>query len=244
MAIQSDTSAKRQISHTGSTIGSNNVQASQNLTGREDTILEFTCPRKFKRMLFDGDEHTTKFVPRAKETATIADADGSAVLEEDERTVTLGDLIPVSGETALDDQPYPVVVAYNVTQGTEVTASDLSVDYVANTVTVAESAVAAGDDVSFWYVIAEGNIKVQGVDRFDNKVGSASTFGTPVHTFADLNQNKRGNRPNLDGAIQWTTDETVEIVMDSPEKIVWSDADYPRDETPSSFQTEVHASTV
>jgi len=118
------------LSHTGSVLGDSLVTIEQNQVApqRETSVIAFECPRKFDSIQYVGQRDSTRFVPR-----TVQVVNGTV---NDDTQVDLNvNVQPVAGEEALDDQDYPAVVAYNVTQGAEVDVE--SVDYNADTVTLA-----------------------------------------------------------------------------------------------------------
>lgn len=212
----------RHIGHGGSVLGEENVELSQNDIGREDTVISLSCPRKFDAIRWVGGRHPTKFIPRTSETFT---ADGDTYSLETNLTA-------ISGETDIDDQPYPVAVAQE--GGVEIEIVD--VNYAHNEVTLAEVPTS---EVTIYPVMSDGNIKYQGVDVFDNPRGSVQTFGHPIQIFSDLNMLHNENRPHLSGAAEWSEGEKVELLLDAPQQIVWEDEEYPRGEYVSSFTQAV-----
>jgi hypothetical protein len=218
------------ISHTGSTVGSGNVTRDQNQVApqRETEILAFECPDNYDSISYVGQRDATRFQPRSMEQATIQDADASGSLEEGERTVALSaDLQPINGETAIDEQQYPVVEVVNVTQSTEIQPEDFTVDYAANEVTISSDAVNDGDDVKVYPVVTEGELKFYGVNALGQQEGAVDSWGFPLRRFADMKQDKRGTEINIGGSIIWETFETFEVRLDSPRQLVWTDSDHP-----------------
>lgn len=206
---------------------------------RETPVLSFTCPDNFDSISYVSRRDPTRFVPRTMESVTATDDDGSAALEESERTFQVsGDIIPVTGETELSEQPYPVVVVVNTTQGTTLDESDLTIDYSANTVTVADSAVAIDDALKLFPVISEGTVKFQGRNTLNQSEGPIYPWSFPLYRFHDMKQDKRGTEINLSGSVTWKRNETLEVVVDSPQTVVWEDADYP-DSYVSTFEQDV-----
>lgn len=225
MVWQEDT-----IAHTGDVLGSDAVTLSQNSTSpqRRTTIAEFECPRQYERISYVGRRDPTRFVPRYMQSATISDADASGALEEGERTIALnGNVQPVAGETNLAEQDYQAVEAVNTTQGTVIGADELTVDYAANEVVVAESAVADGDTVKVYPIITEGSLKWQGRDVLDQLEGRLYKWPFPVLRFHDFPQLKSGTEIRMHGSVEWKRHEKVQLTLDSPRTIVWTDADHP-----------------
>lgn len=229
-------------SHTGNVLGEEYVDTMQNQTEpqRESAILAFEGPKKFESLEYVGNRDSTRFIPRSVETDTYTDDDASGALEAGERTTALAaNLQPVAGEKELGEQDYPAVVAANVTQGVQINASDLTLDYAADEVTVAESAVADGDDVKFWPIINEGTVQYRALNQFDQVEGTVYPWPTPVYRWHDFEQLKRGTEVNLQGRVSWGRYETVEVLLDSPRQIVWKDADFPEGEFVSTFEQDL-----
>ena len=232
----------RTISHTGSELGSDMVDLTQNQVSpqRESAIASFECPRKFESITYAGRKHYTKAELRGMESFTVSDDDASGTLEEGERTLALStNLRPVAGEEALDDQPFESVQAVNVTQSAAIENADLTVDYAANEVVVAESAVADGDEIKVYPVINEGSLKIQGVNQFGQVEGPADKWSIPLYRFSDFDQDQRGREINLQGRIKWSRYESIEYVVDSPRQVVWTDADYPHGSYVSHLEQRV-----
>lgn len=219
------------ITHLGNVLGDDMVTLSQNQVSpqRESAIIEFECPRKFERIEFVGSRDPTRFVPRTMQSIT-----GTA---NDDTVVDLNnDIQPVSGETDIDDQDYPVCVAYNVTQDTQVDIVD--VDYATNSVTLG-SDPADGDTVKLYPIIADGSIQMEGVNQFNQVVGSVDNWPTPIYRFHDFKQAKRGTEVNLDGAADWSRYEKLRITLDSPTQLVWEDDHYPLGQYVSTIEQDV-----
>lgn len=233
------------IGHTGSVLDPQNeggiVVLEQNQVNpqRQTPVISFTCPDNFDSISYVAQRDTTKMVLRALETATATDDDGSAALEEGERTFALSaDLIPVTGEPKLDEQPYPVVQVVNTTQGTVLDSTQFSVDYAANEVTVDDSAVAIDDSLKFFPVITEGTLKIRGVNSLNQPTGPIYPWGAPLYRWHDMPQDKRGTAINLNGSITWDRNEEMEVMIDSPHQVVWQDPDHP-DAYVSTFEQDV-----
>lgn len=219
------------ISHTGSVLGDDSVDRMQNQTSpqRETPVLAFECPDNFDSVQFVGRRDPTRFIPRTMQSATLTDDDASGALEEGERTIALaGTIQPITGEKDVADQPYPVVEAVNVTQGTEIDPeTEITVDYAANEVVIDEGAVAAGDDVKVYPILADGTLKLYTTNALGQTEGPVYPWDFPLRRFHDMKQDKRGTEINLHGSATVETFEEIEVHIDSPQALVWEDADYP-----------------
>lgn len=220
------------ISHTGSVLeqqGEDAVTLSQNSPNSETPIVAFQCPTNFDSIEWIGKRDPVRFIPRVMKSVTLADDDADGSLnEEAERTISLDNVIqPVAGETDMEDAPYQAVEAVNVTQGNEIDAADLTPNYATNEVVVAESAVAAGDEVKVYPILTEGSYKMRGLNNLGQNEGPIWKWGTPLYIWHDLRQDQRGMEVNLNGSVTWKRNETVEVMIDSPHAVVWEDADYP-----------------
>lgn len=223
--------SERLITQDAGLLGSDNVTLTQNTTDERSSIVRFTVPKKFSRLRLDTDRHETKFVPRTKESGlTVQDDSGDLYV-----SVT-GDLTPISGETELSEQDFQVAHAVDST-GAEVAVT--KVDYARDRVYLDSTAVTAGDSVDVFHVITQGNIYVRVKDVFQNVGDVLSQFGFPVRVFSELEQNNRRNRPHLSGGARLGSDETLEILFESPRQIVWEDADYPAGEYVSQIAQRV-----
>lgn len=228
---------ERTISQTGTVLdhqGNTNAETSQNQTSpqRQTEVATFTCPRKFSAIEWNGDRDPIRFVPRTSQSATLSDDDASGSLEEGERTIALSaNIQPVAGEEDLVEQEtiaHPAVQAVNTTQGTTVALADLSVDYAADEVVVADSAVAAGDTVKVFPIITEGTINFQVENTLNQSEGTLYPWDFPLYRFHDFQQDRRGREINLpDRFAEWEENEEMIVLVDAAEKIVWTDADYP-----------------
>jgi hypothetical protein len=211
----------RSISHTGQEIGDDNVERTQNTPDLNSPILKWTCPRKYQVMKYAGGRHKTKFVPRYRQE--LANAAGG---EED---VALNDIMqPIVGQTDRDEQPYPPVVAYNDTQGMEIT-NDLVVNYTDDSVTL-PSGTSQNDTIYFWPILVSGTIQYRGIDQFGHEVAPLDEWSTKLSVFHDFDQQQNNTQIHLIGAMQWSESETLAVFVNAPEEIVWEDADYPRDQ--------------
>lgn len=208
---------RRTLSHTGNELGDDKLSLTENQINpqRKSTIVAFECPRKFESIRYRGRRHHTKLVLRTMEEHA---SDGTEEVTLDAR------LQPVAGEEDPDDQPYPVVVAVNVTQGAEVNVVDAN--YATNTVTLAE-APALDDVLKLFPIISQGTIQYQGVNQFNQVEGPVDRWETPVYRWHDFDQDKRGTEINLQGELRWSRYERLEMVLNSPTPVVWQDADYP-----------------
>lgn len=219
------------ISHTGSVLGDDAVTRAENQTSpqRETPVLSFECPDNFDSIQYVGRRDATRFIPRTMQSATVADDDNSGTLEDGELTISLDATIqPVTGETAIDEQPYPVVEAVNVTQGTELDPeTDLDVDYAANTVTIHSDVVADGDTVKVYPILADGTLKLYTANALGQTEGPVYPWDFPLRRFHDMKQDKRGTEINLHGSATVETFDEIEVHVDSPHPVVWEDADYP-----------------
>lgn len=207
----------RTISHTGSELGEEYVSLLANQTSpqRESAVISFEVPRKYESLTFDGETHSTKFVPRTMEQKA---SDGTTTVPVDAK------IQPVAGEEDVADQVHPVAVVVDTTAGTELEV--VSADYAANTVEVA-SAPALDNVLKVYPILAEGTVKMQGVNQFGQVEGAVNKWSLPIYRFHDFNQDEAGFEINLQGRMQWGRNETLEILVDSPHAVVWEDVDYP-----------------
>lgn len=220
---------RRSLTHRGAELGSSFVTLSQNATGREDSIIEWECPRKYDLITYAAGRHNTKFIPRGKETA---DGDGAAT------TFSLtANIAPPSGETTLDDQPYPPVVAYDTDAGSQLTVE--SYDYNANSVTFTSAPNTGTDNVEMWYVITEGVLKFIGHDQFGHRIAALDEWGIPIRVFNDFDQSKNMTKVHMTGAISWEEAESLVLYLDGPRQIVWEDPNYPEGQFVSSLEQRV-----
>jgi len=220
---------RRSFTHTGSEVGADNVNREVNETGREDTIIEWTCPRKFDSVTYSAGDHVTKFYPRTREEF---DGDGSQTTFSPAAVID-----PPSGETDLDDMEYPPVVAYDTAAGAELEVE--SYDFNANEVTFASAPDSGTANVILWSIITEGEVKYLGVDQFNNTVSALDTWGIPIHVFNDFEQGKNMTRIHLTGAATFEETETLRLTLESPHKIAWEDAEYPHGQYASTIEQRV-----
>lgn len=219
------------VSHTGGVLGSSYVTRDSNQTApqRETAVLSFECPRKFDEINYVGSRDATRFVPRTTESIT-----GSA---NDDTVVDLtANIQPVAGEEAIDQQDYPVAVAYNVTQGAEVDVVDA--DYAADTVTLGTDP-ADGDEVKVWPIMSDGDVQFRLINQFNQEEGRVYPWSTPLYRWHDFPQLKRGREINLHGSATWGENETLEILLDAPQALTWEDADYPRGQYVTTLEQDV-----
>ena len=209
------------ISHTGSVLDPDDegkVATSQNQVSpqRESTVLSFECPRNFDTIDYQGRRDPTRFIPRTMETF---DGDGATT------TFSLTARIqPVAGETDLEEQDYPAVEA--VVVGSGEVAID-SIDYATGEVTLASAPASGTDNVKLYPIITEGTMKFRGIDSLGHNAGPVDKWGFPLYRFHDFHQDERGQQLRLHGSVSWERHEVVELMMDSPRQLVWTDADYP-----------------
>lgn len=196
---------------------------------RETAVISMECPRKFEEIEMVGRRDATRFVPRTVETIT-----GTA---SDDTTVSLSaNIQPVAGEESIADQDYPVVVAYNVDTSTQYDITD--VDYAANEVTLGTDP-ADGEDVKLWPIMTDGEAQYRLVNQFGQEEGRVYPWTTPLYTWHDYPQLKEGREINLHGAVTWEENEVVELLVDAPQQIVWTDSDYPNGEYVSTLEQDV-----
>lgn len=224
---------RRSLTHNFNEIEASNGTRSQNSTGQNSPILEWTCPRKFSRIRYAGGRHKTKFVPRYYQE--VSSASGG---EED---ITVSDILqPIVGETDQDDQPYAPVVAYNETQAVDIT-DDLTYDYSANVVTL-PSGTSSSDTVHLYPIMVSGTLQYRGLDQFGHEIAPLDEWSTQLHVFHDFDQNQNDTEIHLIGAIEWTESETLALYLDAPEQIVWEDTNYPRGQYVSLIEQRVDVS--
>jgi len=205
------------VGHTGTVLedaGESAVWLYQNQVNprRETEIAEFRCPSNFDQISWVGERDPVRFEPRTYEDKA---PDANGVISVD------AELLPVAGETAVKDQPYPVVEVYNA----GIPATVESVDYAANTVTV-DSGL-SGTNLDVFPIVAEGTFKMRGKNALDQATGPVFPWGHPIYRWHDFKQDKRGTEVNLSGGITWMRDETLQVMVDSPTQVVWEHADYP-----------------
>ncbi|MDZ7689247.1 MAG: hypothetical protein U5J64_11170 [Halobacteriales archaeon] len=139
------------------------------------SVLTFQCPEQVP----PDDLRYRSSSPCPVHSATVESLTGSA---GDDTTVQIdSNLIPIAGEYDLDDQRYPVIEAFNVTQDTRIDIED--VDYAGNKVTLA-SDPADGDDVRLFPILSEGGLVLKGFDQFGNQVGVTERWKTPLERHA------------------------------------------------------------
>lgn len=222
----------RWLSHTGSEVNTpnaTNVSRSQNSSAGYKEILTWTVPEKYTELRYAAGRHITKAELRSMETITGSTGDDTVV----DLTTNIR---PITGEPEIADQPYPVVVAYNTTTGTQYDIAD--VDYGANQVTLA-SDPSDGDEVKLYPAFSEGRLQYRGIDSFGHTVGPLDQWGTPVHVFNDFNQLKNQTRVHMIGSGQFEKSETFALYLDSDQTVVWEDADYPNGNYVSQFEQRV-----
>lgn len=226
---------RRTLTHRGDEVGDTNVELLQNTVGVMSPVLKWTCPRKFKRIDYAAGVHPTRFVPRTVEEVT----DDGVVDGATTDFALATNIHPIAGEPVLSDQPWPAVVAYDVTAGAEVAID--SIEYGSNTVSLA-NAPAMGNDLKFYPVIGDGNVQYRGIDQFNHEVGSLDNWGTPIQDFSDHDQMKQDSMIHLVGSITYRENEVWALYVNSPQQVVWTDADYPRGEYVSTIEQKVDVS--
>ena len=221
---------ERTIDHRGTEIGEEMVTLTQNQTDpqRKTEFIAFECPRKFNSIRYSGNRHWTKMILRT--LVEIEDAPASTTQSLDH------DLIPVAGEEDIEDQPFPIVVGYNVTQGERLELVD--VNYSQNEVVLSE-APTADDHLKFYPCISRGAVQYRGVNQFNQTEGALDKWTTPVYRWLDFDQDKRGTEINLQGSIEWTRYESLQMVLDSEQQVVWEDEHYPDGAFVSQFEQRV-----
>lgn len=224
--ISSPNADTRTFTHRGTEIGEDNVELSQNRIGEFSTVLTWTMPKMFTHVGFAGGKHVSRFELRTLEEFTGTTEDDTEV-EMDTR------LIAIAGEEDISDQPFPTVVAYNVTQGAEIDIAD--VDYIHDTVTLA-SDPAENDEVKLWPVMTHGAAKFTARDAFGNATGPLDEWGVGIHSFADFDQEKNTTQIHMVGAGQFREDEQIELQLDADQQLVWEDPDYPNGSFVSKVQ--------
>lgn len=229
--LSSPNADTRTLDHRGTTVGTSNVTRSQNTTGQNSTILEWTMPKKFTQVVFSGGKHITRAGLRSVETITGSTADDTSVSLST-------NIVPIGGFETVADQPFPVAVAYNTTTSTQYTVTVPDGGYVSNTITLGTDP-ADGDTVKIWPVFSEGVIQYRGRDAFDNAVGPLDEWGVPAHVFADFEQNKNPTQIHMVGAGRFERDEKLVLKIDGPRQIVWEDADYPDGQYVSEWEQRV-----
>lgn len=219
------------LSHTASTFGEEYVDllTNQSEPVERSPVISFEGPPEYENTRYVGRQHNTFFVPRTVEEHT-ADNSGS---------LTVNSAIqPIAGETDLERQDYPVAVLVNVTDGgTVVDITD--VDYATNTLHFA--AQDNGDTLKAYPIITEGVCQYQGVNQFGQIEGTLDKWSVPLYRFHDMEQDKRGTRVNLQGAIDFSRSERFELLVESPHTVVWEDEHYP-DAFVSRYEQKVEIS--
>lgn len=218
------------ISHTGTVVGADSIERAANQVNpqRETEVVSFECPKNYDAINYVGSRDPTRFKPRTMESFTVTDDDASGALEEGERTLDLtAEIQPINGEPDLTEQAYPTVRVVNATQGAEIDVAGLTVDYAAGTVVVPEADVADGDTVKAYPIIVEGTLKFYGTNALGQTEGPVYPWDFPIRRFADMPQDKRGTEINLQGSLEIETFDVMEVRVDAPHEVVWTDADYP-----------------
>lgn len=228
--ISTPNSETRTLNHRGTEVDSANVTRSQNTTGSLTEILRWAQPRKYEEMVFSGGKHWTKAELRGLETF---DGDGSTT------TFSLtANIQAIGGETAIEDQPFPTVVAYDTAAGSQLTVD--SVDYVNDDVTFASAPNTGTDNVKIWFVINEGTFQYRAEDAFGHEVGPVNEWPVASHVFADFDQEKNQTQVHVPGAARFSSEsEALKLMLDSPRQVVWTDADYPEGQYVSRVEQRI-----
>jgi hypothetical protein len=220
--ISTPNAETRTLNHRGTEVDSSNVTRSQNTTGSLTEVLSWSQPRKYEEMVFSGGKHWTKAELRGVETFS---GDGT-----DPQTFSLtASIQAIGGETALSDQPFRSVVAYDTGAGSEIVPDEP--DYENDEVTFSGSDAPnnATDNVKIWFVINEGEFQYRAEDAFEHEVGPVNEWPIPSHVFADFDQDKNQTQVHVPGAARFGAEsETLKLMVDSDRQVVWSDSDYPR----------------
>jgi len=146
------------------------------------------------------------------------------------------DLIPVAGKPEIDEQPEPLVQA--VADGAQATVA--SIEYAANEVTL-DSALSSGTgNVHFFPFITDGTVKFRGVNTLGQVLGPIYPWSHRVYRWADFDQDKRGTEFNLPWPpVTVERHETLDVMLDSAQKIVWEDSNYQHGSYVSTFEMDV-----
>lgn len=203
------------------------VDLNQNLLDpqRHTRVIEFLVPDNLEWVEYDARRDPVRFVPRTMQEFESADFDDGTVAVD-------ANLQPIAGETDLEDQEYPAVVAVDTGTGEEVDVE--SVDYALNEVTLEE----VPDAVKLYPIMSDGYLKVEGFNQFDQPQGTLFPWGFPLFRFHDMEQDRRGREINLHGYARWDRHETLAFKIDAPQQIVWEDEHYP-DSYVSTFEVDV-----
>jgi len=220
---------RRSLTHTGTEVGEDNLERSQNAAGREDDVLKWTCPRKYEKMTYSAGDHLTKFYPRSRENT---DGDGEQTTFEVDMNIA-----PPNGETIVDQMEYQPVVAIDNETGDQLEVE--AYDFDDNTVTFTEAPEDGDANVIMWPFMTEGQIKFMGEDQFGNVVASLDTWGIPLHVFNDFEQVRGETKVHLTGAASWKESETLAVYIDSEHQITWEDDEYPEGRFASTMEQRV-----
>lgn len=206
---------RRTLDHVGNEVGADNVS-------RDAAGIEWTAPRKYDSVMFNGQRHVTRLTLRYKNASEVQDG------TTDETFGLTSGFYPVNGETALDDQPEgrEAVVAVNQTTGNAIPQSAITPDYANDRVTIASSEISTGDFVFMFPLLQEGSVQVEGINQFGQSEGVANRFGVNLAEWSDVNTNEDGREVRMSGAVKLARDETMRIDVDSPETIAWTDGAY------------------
>lgn len=226
---------RRTLTHAGAEVGADNVERTVNVPNQNTPILSWTGPRKFSQIEYAAGAHSTKANLRSLET--FADTD----LANGDTATLATNIAPVDGEEAVEDQPFPVVVAVVVDDTNAATEANVtSINYAKNEVTV-DATVGTTDTLKLYPLIADGTIRYQGHDQFDHRLGSLDEWGTPLHVFGDHDQRKADSTIHLVGRASFRENERLAVYVDAPVEVCWEDEHYP-DRFVSTYQQRVDIS--
>lgn len=228
---------RRSLTHAFHEVEEENGTLRTNTPDVNSPVLEWTCPRKWSEIRYAGGNHKTKFVPRTKQTVASApapDADGMVSIELD------SPIQPINGETNPEDQPYYPVVTMNKTTGEEVYVEEYQ--YPQNIVHFSENDVSDADELVLFPILVRGTLQYRGLDQFNHEIAPLDEWSEPIHVFHDFDQNKNETEVHLVGSARFTEAETLGLYINSPDKIVWEDEDYPRGTYVSTIEQRVDVS--
>jgi len=226
----------RSLTHAFHEVEEENGYLRQNTPDVNSPVLEWTCPRKWSEIKYAGGNHKTKFVPRTKQTVASAPEpeDGYVSIELD------SPIQPINGEENPDDQPYPPVVAFNKTEDEEVEVAEYQ--YAQNIVHFDDDYVSDGDELVLFPILVRGTLQYRGLDQFGHEIAPLDEWSEPIHVFHDFDQNKNETEVHLIGSARFTESETLALYINSEDKIVWEDEDYPRGSYVSKIEQRVDVS--
>lgn len=204
------------ISHTGQVLeaaGADTVTLDQNQVDpqRMTEIITFECPRNFDSVTYEAPTDPVRFQPRTHE-----EAEGPGGSYELDTNVQ-----PVAGEQELEDQPYPSVIA------TDENGEEIHIEEVDTSTEVVHFTEDQDGTVNLFPIISDGTIQMRVLNTLDQDEGPLYPWEFPVYRWHDMKQEKRGTEVNLQGAARIYTHEKLQIMMDSPDQLVWEHDAYP-----------------